>query len=132
MKEDNNDILLNEFFAKAHDTEIPDAGFSDRVMLSIGEMSDRRLVRLSHIWTALCAAVGIAFIAFSLATANIHMPGTEDIVRFIMLHIANMVKGLSASGMHHIPLYVYPLPLTATILLAISVMRRENRSGILN
>ncbi len=49
-----DDQLLQAFFADNRMEEIPDDGFSDRVMQALAK---RR--RLEHLWTAACVAVGI-------------------------------------------------------------------------
>ena len=46
--------LLQAFFADNRMEEVPDDGFSDRVMQALAK---RR--RLEHLWTAACVAVGI-------------------------------------------------------------------------
>lgn len=46
--------LLQAFFADNKMEEVPDDGFSDRVMQALAK---RR--RLEHLWTAACVAVGI-------------------------------------------------------------------------
>ncbi|MCW4129873.1 DUF5056 domain-containing protein [Prevotella copri] len=49
-----DDQLLQAFFADNKMEEVPDDGFSDRVMQALAK---RR--RLEHLWTAACVAVGI-------------------------------------------------------------------------
>lgn len=49
-----DDQLLQAFFADNKMEEVPDDGFSDRVMQALAK---RR--RLEHLWTAVCVAVGI-------------------------------------------------------------------------
>ena len=46
--------LLQAFFADNRMEEVPDDGFSDRVMQALAK---RR--RLEHLWTAACVAVGV-------------------------------------------------------------------------
>ena len=65
-----DDQLLQAFFADNRMEEIPDDGFSDRVMqalpslepektvLSLEQVLAKRL-RLEHLWTAACVAVGV-------------------------------------------------------------------------
>ena len=53
MKEDK-DELLKRFFSTANQTVIADEGFSDRVMEAIEPAADKRLRRISRIWTAVC------------------------------------------------------------------------------
>lgn len=58
MKEDK-DELLKRFFSTANQTVIADEGFSDRVMEAIEPAADKRLRRISRIWTAVCWTAGI-------------------------------------------------------------------------
>ena len=58
--------LLQQFFADCRMSEIPDDGFSDRVMHALPVLpeteTEKSLVkrqRLEHLWTAACVAVGI-------------------------------------------------------------------------
>ena len=58
--------LLQQFFADCQMSEIPDDGFSDRVMHALPalpetetEMSLVKRQRLEHLWTAACVAAGI-------------------------------------------------------------------------
>ena len=58
--------LLQQFFADCRMSEIPDDGFSDRVMHALPalpetetEMSLIKRQRLEHLWTAACVAAGI-------------------------------------------------------------------------
>jgi len=57
----NDEELLQAFFADCKMDEIPDDGFSDRVMQALPAMgkaaAKRRL--LERLWTAACVAVGI-------------------------------------------------------------------------
>ena len=49
-----DDQLLQAFFADNKMEEVPDDGFSDRVMQALAKHR-----RLEHLWTAACVAVGI-------------------------------------------------------------------------
>ena len=56
--------LLQQFFADCRMSEIPDDGFSDRVMHALPALpeTEKSLVkrqRLEHLWTAACVAAGI-------------------------------------------------------------------------
>ena len=59
MKEDK-DELLKRFFSTANQTVIADEGFSDRVMEAIEPAADKRLRRISRIWTAVCWMTSIS------------------------------------------------------------------------
>ena len=50
-----DDLLLEQFFQAARDEQLPDNGFTHRVMTRLPE----RQVRLSKLWTAACIVVGI-------------------------------------------------------------------------
>lgn len=67
-----DDQLLQAFFADNRMEEIPDDGFSDRVMQALPGLDPEKTVlaldqkqalakrlRLEHLWTAVCVAVGI-------------------------------------------------------------------------
>ena len=67
-----DDQLLQAFFADNRMDEIPDDGFSDRVMQALPALEQEKTVlsldqekalakrrRLEHLWTAACVAVGI-------------------------------------------------------------------------
>ena len=65
-----DDQLLQAFFADNRMEEIPDDGFSDRVMQALPSLDPEKTVlaldqalakrlRLEHLWTAVCVAVGV-------------------------------------------------------------------------
>lgn len=58
-----DDQLLQTFFADNRMEEIPDDGFSDRVMQALPSLEQEKALvkrrRLEHLWTAACVAVGI-------------------------------------------------------------------------
>ena len=58
-----DDQLLQAFFADNRMKEIPDDGFSDRVMQALPSLEQEKALakrrRLEHLWTAACVAVGI-------------------------------------------------------------------------
>ena len=67
-----DDQLLQAFFADNKMEEVPDDGFSDRVMQALPSLEQEKTVlrleqkqalvkrrRLEHLWTAACVAVGI-------------------------------------------------------------------------
>lgn len=65
-----DDQLLQAFFADNRMEEIPDDGFSDRVMQALPGLEPEKTVlsleqalakrrRLEHLWTAACVAVGV-------------------------------------------------------------------------
>lgn len=58
-----DDQLLQAFFADNKMEEVPDDGFSDRVMQALPgleqEQALAKRLRLEHLWTAACVAVGV-------------------------------------------------------------------------
>lgn len=58
-----DDQLLQAFFADNKMEEVPDDGFSDRVMQALPSLEQKQALvkrrRLEHLWTAACVAVGI-------------------------------------------------------------------------
>ena len=58
-----DDQLLQAFFADNRMKEIPDDGFSDRVMQALPSLEPEKALakrrRLEHLWTAACVAVGV-------------------------------------------------------------------------
>lgn len=56
---DKDEQLLERFFSEARRTELPDAGFSRRVMRSLPD----RVIGLSRLWTAFCVVLGVVLCA---------------------------------------------------------------------
>ena len=58
-----DDQILQAFFADNRMKEIPDDGFSDRVMQALPSLEQEQALvkrrRLEHLWTAACVAVGV-------------------------------------------------------------------------
>ena len=59
----SDEQLLQAFLADNMMAEIPDEGFSDKVMLSLPALEQERALvkrrRLEHLWTAVCMAIGV-------------------------------------------------------------------------
>ena len=59
----SDEQFLQAFFADNMMAEIPDEGFSDKVMLSLPALEQERALvkrrRLEHLWTAVCMAIGV-------------------------------------------------------------------------
>ena len=127
MKEDNNEILLNEFFANTRNVEIPDNGFSDKVMQNIERLENKKMLQFSHLWTIICSVLGIAFIVFSMANANIKWYSDKDIAGIILSYMVRTMKFISTFDLSNIPQFVYPIPLALTILLAITAIKSESK-----
>lgn len=130
MKEDNSEILLNEFFANARNAEIPDNGFSNNVMQNIERLENKKMLKLSHLWTIICSLLGIAFIIFSVANSDIKWYSGKDITGIILSYIVRIMKFIATFDLSHIPQFVYPIPLALTILLAIAAIKNENRHKV--
>ena len=127
MKEDNSEILLNEFFANARNAEIPDNGFSDNVMQSIERLENKKMLRLSHLWTIVCSLLGITFIIFSVANADIKWYSCKDIVGIILSYMIRIMKFIATFDLSHIPQFAYPIPLAISIMLAIVAIKNESK-----
>lgn len=127
MKEDNNEILLNEFFANTRNVEIPDNGFSDKVMQNIERLENKKMLQFSHLWTIICSVLGIAFIVFSMANANIKWYSDKDIAGIILSYMVRTMKFISTFDLSNIPQFVYPIPFALTILLAITAIKSESK-----
>ena len=58
-----DDQLLQAFFADNKMEEVPDDGFSDKVMQALPALEQERALvkrrRLEHLWTAVCMAIGV-------------------------------------------------------------------------
>lgn len=52
---DNDELLLEQFFQQAREVQLPDDGFSRRVINRLPE----RAMRQSRLWTAVCVAVSL-------------------------------------------------------------------------
>lgn len=59
-----DDLLLEQFFQAARDEQLPDGGFSHRVMTRVAAADPMSARRLSWLWTAACIVV--ALIVFTL------------------------------------------------------------------
>ena len=59
----SDEQLLQAFFADNKMEEVPDDGFSDRVMQALPDLEQEMALakrrRLEHLWTAACVAVGV-------------------------------------------------------------------------
>lgn len=58
-----DDQLLQAFFADNKMEEVPDDGFSDKVMQALPALEQEKALakrrRLEHLWTAVCMAIGV-------------------------------------------------------------------------
>ena len=58
-----DDQLLQAFFADNKMEEVPDDGFSDKVMQALPALEQERALvkrrRLEHLWTAVCMVIGV-------------------------------------------------------------------------
>lgn len=60
-----DDKMVEAFFGEAARMEIGDDGFSRRVMRNLESETARRLRRMSRLWTACCAVVGLVLLLAS-------------------------------------------------------------------
>lgn len=114
MKEDK-DELLKRFFSTANQTVIADEGFSDRVMEAIEPAADKRLRRISRIWTAVCWTVGIVILIYIDLISSIHESATHVFWNCIRW----MTDIMQQFDPEHINPLVFTLPLVATMVVAI-------------
>lgn len=114
MKEDK-DELLKSFFSSANQTVIADEGFSDRVMETIEPEADKRLRRISRIWTAVCWTAGIAILIYVDLISSIH----ESAEHVFWNGIRWMTDIMQQFDPEHINPLVFTLPLAATVAVAI-------------
>lgn len=114
MKEDK-DELLKSFFSSANQTVIADEGFSDRVMETIEPEADKRLRRISRIWTAVCWTVGIVILIYVDLISSIH----ESATHVFWNGIRWMTNIMQQFDPEHINPLVFTLPLAATMAVAI-------------
>lgn len=114
MKEDK-DELLKSFFSSANQTVIADEGFSDRVMETIEPAADKRLRRISRIWTAVCWTVGIVILIYVDLISSIH----ESATHVFWNGIRWMTDIMQQFDPEHINPLVFTLPLAATMVVAI-------------
>ena len=62
---ENDDLLLQQFFAEAAQQEIEDNGFTERVMQQLPDVRTDNVRRLSRLWSLFCILVGVGlFFAF--------------------------------------------------------------------
>lgn len=58
-----DDQLLQAFFADNRMEEVPDDGFSDKVMQALPALEQEKALakrrKLEHLWTAVCMAIGV-------------------------------------------------------------------------
>ena len=65
MAEDNNDLLLQQFFSEAAQQQIADDGFTERVMQALPQQSTFNIKLFNRLWTLFCVAVFVVlFVVF--------------------------------------------------------------------
>jgi len=65
MTEDNNDLLLQQFFSEAARQQIADDGFTERVMQALPQQRAFNIKRFNRLWTLFCVAVFVVlFVVF--------------------------------------------------------------------
>lgn len=79
--------LIDDFFKEAAQQQIEDAGFTERVMLSLPDSQAEKSHRLSVIWTWFCIILGVVlFFAFG---------GLETLKASVMVVFQTVVTWLS-------------------------------------
>lgn len=79
--------LIDDFFKEAAQQQIEDAGFTERVMMSLPDSQAEKSHRLSVIWTWFCILLGVVlFFAFG---------GLETLKASIMVVFQTVVTWLS-------------------------------------
>lgn len=106
-----DDLLLEQFFQAARDEQLPDNGFSHRVMTRVAAADPMSASRLSWIWTTACIVV--ALIVFTL------MGGWN----IIMAGIVSMLTTMPTTSTQLIHLMTCGAILTALIVM--ELVRRE-------
>lgn len=130
MKEDK-DYTITDFFQAAANTEIPDDGFSNKVMERIKATDNKRIVVMSHIWTAVCATITILFIIhsgfFHEIPAAIHH-ATQQVMYSTWSCLTVMLHELYgfSTRLHSYLIYFSFIPLAATAALA-TILIKEKR-----
>ena len=65
MTEDNNDLLLQQFFSEATQQQIADDGFTERVMQALLQQRTFNIKLFNRLWTLFCVAVFVVlFVVF--------------------------------------------------------------------
>ena len=131
MKEDKNDILLSEFFAQARSMQISDDGFSDNVMQNIERLENKKLLRLSHLWTIVCCMLGIIFIVFSATSANIQWHEAENILGIAVSYVFHILKHIEDFNFSLVLRFIFPVPLALSILFAIAAIKHESKQAVI-
>lgn len=86
----NDDLLLNSFFSE-NTINVPDDGFTDRVMQRLPERKNR----LAQVWTWLCAVAGIVFLVATKSWLTIYSL------------LKNMLLGIIPDHLSHVTLAPY-------------------------
>lgn len=109
--ENDNDDLLNRFLSQVSQTEIADNGFSDRVMGRIEPISEKRMKRLSWLWTAVCTVSGIVMLVRSgMVSATLHTAAQTA---------AHMAKWAGSMMQPHFLLNIVPVILSMPLAMAL-------------
>ena len=65
MTEENNDLLLQQFFSEAAQQQIADDGFTERVMQALPQQRTFNIKLFNRLWTLFCVAVFVVlFVVF--------------------------------------------------------------------
>ena len=113
MENRNNDdeLLLEQFFSEAREQTIDDGGFTERVMRCLPD----RALRLSRLWTAFCLTVGVVlFVA---------LKGWQPLIMSIYSQLPTAVTNL-----HPVPVFVTIGALSCLTLIELAYQSTEGRN----
>lgn len=130
MMEEENDRMLEEFFKKAQELEIPDDGFSDSVMEKVMADGNRRMVVMMHIWTTVCVVSGILVILFSGIVnrlPSMASRGISYLLYHVMPYAATFLKHISTIDMTQIAKFAFFVPLGLALLFAVVALGNEKK-----
>ena len=74
-----DDLLLEQFFQAARSEQLPDDGFTHRVMTRVAAADPMSASRLSWLWTAACIMVALIFFTL-MGGWNIVMAGIVSVL----------------------------------------------------
>lgn len=129
MKEDKDKTII-DFFQTAANAEIPDNGFSSRVMERIEAADNKRIVIMSRIWSAVCAAIAIIFILHSgfiqYIPAAMH-DGAQQITHFTWSYLTVMLYDIQSFYARLSKDLIYVLLIPQAIAISIATLLITNK-----
>lgn len=121
----DNDDLLNRFFSEVSRTEIADNGFSDRVMRHIEPISEKRMKRLSWLWTVVCTVCGVmVLVRGGMISATLHTAGQA------VVHLAKWADCIMQPHfiLHTLPV-IMSLPLVTALIAAVMCIGSNRKAA---